>query len=154
MSASSESLPSWTARIIATPVTVLEIEATFMIALGVNGRVRATSAKPYAAIMGVGAAVIVNRQVVWMKPECCEQSPVLECMRFALNYGRARAKVSLGAQRIDGPADGTVAESPPEHERHQTPEYEHDAPLQRRGQRDGVEYGGACDHPALNPLHQ
>ena len=54
----------------------------------------------------------------------------------------------------DGPGDGTVADSPPEHERHQTPEYEHDAPLQGRGQRDGVDYGGACDHPALNPLHQ
>lgn len=54
----------------------------------------------------------------------------------------------------DGPGDGTVADSPPEHERHQTPEYEHDAPLQGRGQRDGVDDGGACDHPALNPLHQ
>ena len=54
----------------------------------------------------------------------------------------------------DGPGDGTVAESPPEHERHQTPEYEHDAPLQGRGQRDGVDYGGACDHPALNSLRQ
>ena len=40
MSSSSASFPSWTARIIATPMKGLAMEPTFMIVFGVNGRVR------------------------------------------------------------------------------------------------------------------
>jgi hypothetical protein len=41
MSALSESRRSWTARIIATPVKGLVIEAMLMTVCGVKGRVRA-----------------------------------------------------------------------------------------------------------------
>ena len=40
MSASSESRPSWTARIIATPVKGLVMEPMYMTVCGVKGRVR------------------------------------------------------------------------------------------------------------------
>ena len=46
-SSSSESFPSWTARIMATPTKGLAMEPTFMTVSGVNGRVRLGSAKPY-----------------------------------------------------------------------------------------------------------